>query len=125
VTPRSISKYALEENTRKGKEIRPRTGISISRNRETGFLFSDRKCFSIKGMATTGKILEQIERPKEMEEIAGRLSKSIMETSNNSRVKESLCPETEYSNSDAGKNKRINEKSLALPKGNFCDFSIL
>jgi hypothetical protein len=125
VTPRSISKYALEDNMMKGKEIKPKTGTDISRNREAAFLFSDRKCFSIKGMATTGKILEQIERLKEIEEVTGRLSKSMMEISNNSKVKESLCPETEYSNSDAGKNKRINERSLTLPKGSFCDFSML
>jgi hypothetical protein len=124
VTPRSISKYALEENMMKGKEIRPRTGTNISKNRETDFLFFDRKCFSIKGMAIIGKILEQIERPKEIEDVASRLSKNIMEISNNSRVKESLCPETEYSKSDAGKSKRINERSLTFPKGNF-DFSVL
>jgi len=123
--PISISKYALEDKMMKGKEIRPKAGINTSRNRKTACLFLDRKCSNIKGMAATGKILEQIERLKEIEEIAGRLSKSIMEMSNNSRVKESLCPETEYSNNDAGKNKRINERSLTLPKGIFCDFSVL
>jgi hypothetical protein len=76
-------------------------------------------------MATTGKILEQIERLKKTEESAGRLSKKIMEISNNSIVKESLCPETEYSNSDTGKNRRINERSLTLPKGRLFDFSRL
>jgi hypothetical protein len=76
-------------------------------------------------MATTGKILEQIERLKKIEDVAGRSSKSIMEISNNIKVKESLCPETEYSNSDTGKNKRINERSLTLPKGSFCDFNVL
>jgi hypothetical protein len=76
-------------------------------------------------MATTGKILEHIERLKKVEETTGRSSNSTMEISNNSKVKESLCPETEYSNSDTGKNKRINERSLTLPKGSFCDFNVL
>jgi hypothetical protein len=78
----------------------------------------------MKGMATTGKILEQIERLRKIEESAGRLPKKIMEISNNSKVKESLCPEIEYSNNEAGKNKRANERILTLSKGNF-DFNRL
>jgi len=109
----------------KGEEIKPKTGNSVSRNRKAAFLFTERKCFNMKGMAATGKILEQIERHRKIEESAGLLSKKIMEVINNSKVNESLCPENEYSNSDTGKNKRINERSLTLSRGSFRDFSIL
>jgi hypothetical protein len=123
--PRSISTYALEDNNMKGKEIKPKTRINVSINRKVAFLFTERKCSSMKGTAATGKILEQIERLKKIEERAGRLSNKIIEISNNSKVKESLCPDTEYSNSEAGKNKRITERSLTLSIESFCDFSRL
>jgi hypothetical protein len=55
----------------KGKEIKPKTEINVSKKREAAFLFSDKKCMRIKGTATIGKILEQIEILKKIEESVG------------------------------------------------------